>query len=116
MPTKKIDIHATITESTVPDNIRKRIQFPTSDQVVADWMKAQDNLSLSVRLMIHDEVRLHGIQDRVNRIGAMNVPATTAASSASSLPDAETIARFLEQDGVREIFAPLLASLIAEAS
>lgn len=116
MPTKKTVIRATITESTIPDSIRKRVQFPASDQIVADWIDAQDNLSLSMRLMIHDEVNSHGIRDRVNRIGATSTVTASDPDASSATLDAETIARLLQQDGIREIFGPLLSALIVETS
>lgn len=112
--TKKTEIHTTIVESIFPDTIRKRFSYPASDHIVSDWIEAQDNLSLSLRLMIHDEVKAHGLQDRVNRVGAP--AANPAVSPSPDMSEAEAIARLLAQDNIRDLIGPLLTSLAAAAA
>lgn len=114
--TKQTDVHVRITEKTLTNTVRKRVQFPTSDLVVAAWLEAQENLSVSIRLLIHDEVAAHGTHDRVNRIGSgaagAQSNAAPAPSPTSPVPGASDIAAFLARvEDLRTTFSPLLSHL-----
>lgn len=56
-------------EITTPDRapIRRHVSIPPGDQITQDWFDIQKNQSASVRLLIADEIRRHGMVDRVTR-------------------------------------------------
>lgn len=114
------NIHISITEKVTTTTeartpTRRHVQIPEHDQISNDWFDAQKDQSASVRLLIHDDVRKHGIGDRVTREkfgtaaaaaaapAATATPTATAASTAASsmltMPDErdEEIARLTEQ-------------------
>lgn len=47
--------------------IRPRISIPGADVSVLEWWAAQDDPSLSVRLLIRQEMKLNGVTDRAMR-------------------------------------------------
>lgn len=53
----------------LPPFSRRNVSLPLSDYLAIAWWDAQMDPSASVRLMIHDEIRLHGTADRVTRMG-----------------------------------------------
>lgn len=78
-------IHIEITqESHTP--VRRHVNIPAGDQLTQDWFDAQTNQSASVRLLIRDEIRRHGMVDRVTRerFGSAARPAAAAAPAGSA--------------------------------
>lgn len=62
-------ITVSVSEPARADTLRKRVNVPSDDAVVHDWWSRQNDPSVSLRLLIHEEVGDHGLIDRVNRIG-----------------------------------------------
>lgn len=46
---------------------RFRVSVPVADEAVVAWMELQDNPSLSVRMLIRENIERHGFVDVVNR-------------------------------------------------
>lgn len=67
---------------------RKRITVPLSDLTTQAWWDRQVDPSTSVRLLILEEARNHGLVDRMNRIGT---PAQAAPTTATTMPQGPTV-------------------------
>lgn len=63
--TTSITIEITTPPASTPS--RRHVTIPGEDQVTNDWFDIQKNQSASVRLLIADEIRRHGMVDRVTR-------------------------------------------------
>lgn len=68
---------------------RRHVQIPGNDQLTKDWFDIQVNPSASVRLLIADEIRRHGMVDRVTRERFGTGVAQTAARSRQDGPAAQ---------------------------
>ncbi|MCB5280485.1 hypothetical protein [Arthrobacter sp. ES1] len=60
------NINIRITD-TRPAPVRKRVSIPLSDLETHAWWEAQEDPSVSVRMLILDEIRANGPVDRVTR-------------------------------------------------
>lgn len=69
---------------------RRHIHIPATDSLVRTWFDVQKDQSASVRMLIHEDIRRHGLGDRVHRakfgtapvvpvMGTGSVPGPTAA-------------------------------------
>ena len=56
------------------ENLRYRFAVPVGDQVVNDWIKCQDNLSFSIRLLIKSFIEENGMVDATYTRSADPVP------------------------------------------
>ena len=45
------------------DKVRFSISVPAADTSVLEWLKAQDNMSLSLRILVKREIAAHGMTD-----------------------------------------------------
>lgn len=88
--------------------VRKRVSAPQSDLLFRAWWDSQDKPSLSVRMLIHEEIATHGLTDRVNRIGASAVTTATAPATAADSRNAELAALRQELADLKEKVGPLL--------
>lgn len=71
-------------EITTPDRtpVRRHVSIPPGDQLTQDWFDIQKNQSASVRLLIAEEIRRHGMVDRVTR-ERFGTPLAQAAARAA---------------------------------
>ncbi|ROR76095.1 hypothetical protein SAMN06295974_3757 [Plantibacter flavus] len=74
-------INITVREGRVPP-VRKRINIPASDITTQTWWENQVDVSTSIRLLILEEVKRHGVVDRLNRIGTDAMATHTAPAAA----------------------------------
>lgn len=65
----------TVQQVAVPPT-RRHVRIPGSDRATQTWWEMQGDPSTSVRLMILEEIKNHGLVDRVNRIYAQAQPAS----------------------------------------
>lgn len=56
-----------VEESVRPQPQRFRVNVPAADEAVLEWMAAQHNHSLSVRILIRESIERHGYVDAMNR-------------------------------------------------
>lgn len=54
-------------ETVKPQTQRFRVNVPAADEAVLEWMAAQYNHSLSVRILIREAIERHGYIDIMNR-------------------------------------------------
>jgi hypothetical protein len=50
--------------------VRRRVSIPHTDLWTQEWWDAQANPSASVRRLIHEETRAHGVGDTLDRLAA----------------------------------------------
>lgn len=74
----------------MPDNkfVRFRFSVPKADQDVLAWAEEQANLSISLRTLIRDSIRTHGIVDAT----CLPVVVTAATDNAATRTRARTAA------------------------
>lgn len=87
-PKTSITIEITTSDRTP---IRRHVSIPPGDQVTQDWFDIQKNQSASVRLLIADEIRRHGMVDRVTR-ERYGTPLAQAAARAAHRTAAQAAA------------------------
>ncbi|MCY1718435.1 hypothetical protein OVA26_15985 [Microbacterium sp. SL62] len=88
--TRSTEIKITITHDSRPP-IRRHVHIPADDQVTQDWFDSQTDQSASVRLLVRDEIRRHGMIDRVTRERfGTSVAQRTAGAFATSAPASAT--------------------------
>lgn len=71
-----------------------RFRVPVADATVTAWIKAQDNVSFSLRALIHQHVASHGYTDAtctpIALVASPGVPASAASVEPASLGPAST--------------------------
>lgn len=62
---------------------RRHVHIPATDSLVRTWFDVQKDQSASVRMLIHEDIRRHGLGDRVHRAKFGSAPVVPVMSTGS---------------------------------